>query len=357
MNASALPPAGETAAGSAAQTGPRTGDGTNRQPQPPAFDAGFTPGGRSNFSPAIHYPSKDAARLYQVYGAGNAGNAYSYVPHGASAYNEPAYEHTLLPSEKNDNVETFRANNWIGKAYSAGVNSPSFMALSPTQKGKEALDYNDYIAKKHDLAYDNAQQQLLTNLDKGPGTGLNSLKTYYDSLAKSDTQLLKDREALVKQWDKYEADKAAAEKAGKNVPPPPTMTVPHDGLLGDQDKKLDIYNSDWSRFIGGLPMSWGISRTGNAEDAARVAGYQSAIKQATKDGVVDSKLLPDNEYGNDLKKYFGRNQTTMDPSCSMPTRRPLSLSAAKPAPVANRPRLWAKPSWTSFPSCAKTSRL
>src|SRR5208282_454980 len=112
-----------------------------------------------------------------------AGNAYNYVPDGASPYNGPAYENTLPPSEKNDNVETFRANNWIGKAYSAGVNSPSFMALSDAQKEKPALDYIDFIAKKHDLAYDKAQQQLLTNLDKGPGTCLGSLKTYYGKLA------------------------------------------------------------------------------------------------------------------------------------------------------------------------------
>ena len=292
---------------------------------PPAAFAG---GSQTDVSPAIYYPSDDPARLYRVYGSLNASNAYSYVPDGGIPYTGPAYEHTLPPSANNDNVETFRANNWIGKAYSAGVNSPSFMALTDAQKQVPALDYNDYIAKKHDLAYDKAQQQLLIDFNKGPGTCLNSLKTYYDSLARSDRDLLNDRRPLAENLERYETDlrryKAdlrqyeADKAAGKNVSPPtkptmPKMTVPADGLPGERGKQLDAYNSDWSRFIGGLPMEKGIQNTGNAEDAARVAGYQSAIKQATKDGVVDRRLLPDNEYGNDLKRYFERDKNTMDP--------------------------------------------
>ena len=296
--------------GAMAQARAHTGDGADNQPQPPAIDPKDVSGDRTSLSPAIYYPETDAVRLYETDTAIDARNAYCDVPHGVTTtpHEGPAYEHTLPPSEKNQWYETYRANNWVGAAYSAGVNSPSFMALTEDQKESPASDYSDYIAKKHDLYYNKVQQQLLTDLDKGPGTYLDSIKKYYDALAESDKRLLKERKELADKWDEYEAKIAAKQNVS-----PPKMIVPDDGTPGDQkDQPLVIYNSDWSRFMGHLPMDYGIQYTGNAEDAARIAGYQNAIKQATRDGYVYRNLLPNDSYGNKVREYMARGENRMD---------------------------------------------
>jgi hypothetical protein len=57
---------------------------------------------------------------------------------------------------------------WAGSGYAAGEESPSFVPLTESQKGREGSDaYDTLAAKPHDLAYDAAQKVLITDLAEG----------------------------------------------------------------------------------------------------------------------------------------------------------------------------------------------
>ena len=213
-----------------------------------------------------------------------------------------AYEGTArLPSARNDFVEQYRAGNWIGKGYSARNNSPSFLALTKAEKAVEARDYNDYIAKLHDLKYDAAQQKLLGDL-KQPGARLDAMKNYYQDLVKADADLEKRRGALMTEFEtKFKGDYNAQKTVPETGPDKDVTDAKQGG------KELPLYENKWSHFIGNGPMG-AVDLSSSAMRANEIQGLQDAMAKATQkengqDTVYRDKLPP-GDAGDALRKYF-----------------------------------------------------
>ncbi len=80
----------------------------------------------------------------------------------------------------------FKYANWAGAGYSADVLSPSFVPLTAAQESIPGYDSFDAVARIHDIAYDSAQQTLLSNLNNVNLTGSQDMIDYLSTLETAD---------------------------------------------------------------------------------------------------------------------------------------------------------------------------
>lgn len=87
-------------------------------------------------------------------------------------------------------VDLFKARYgyWVGPAYGGGVESPAGQAYTTEQRAVRGVDpFDDRVARPHDIAYDDAQQDLLAQLDAGADRVL-AFRTFVDAIRAADEQ-------------------------------------------------------------------------------------------------------------------------------------------------------------------------
>jgi|SRR6266404_2282291 hypothetical protein len=91
-------------------------------------------------------------------------------------------------------VDLFKARYgyWVGPAYGGGVQSPAGQVYTPEQRAVRGVDpFDDLVARPHDIAYDDAQQDLLAQLDAGADR-VAAFRAFVDAIRVADEQCVCD---------------------------------------------------------------------------------------------------------------------------------------------------------------------
>jgi len=87
-------------------------------------------------------------------------------------------------------VDLFKARYgyWVGPAYGGGIESPAGQAYTPEQRAVRGVDpFDDLVARPHDIAYDDAQQDLLSQLAAGADR-VQTFRAFVDAIRVADEQ-------------------------------------------------------------------------------------------------------------------------------------------------------------------------
>lgn len=96
-------------------------------------------------------------------------------------------------------AEWFRYGNWTGQAYSAGKGSDPFVALTDDDRRVPGVDdfgspdeFDRALSKPHDIRYDDAQQEFLTNFGNPNIAHKDAVIAYLQALRAADQRFIDD---------------------------------------------------------------------------------------------------------------------------------------------------------------------